>query len=97
MACPLQNLVGGLDLGPKPKDAGLLLGRACQELGLVWCQWMAGPVKRVAQTSARANGAGPGSSPGKSGFKAYRQHPVGIGLTPKRLQSRLSPQLLGVL
>ena len=28
----------------KPKDAGLLLGRACQELGLVWCQKMAGPV-----------------------------------------------------
>ena len=27
-----------------PKDAGLLLGRACRELGLVWCRWMAGPV-----------------------------------------------------
>ena len=77
----------------KPKDAGLLLGRACRELGLVWCQWMAGPVKCVAQTSARANGAGPGSSPGKSGFKAYRLYPVGIGLTPERLQSRPSPQL----
>jgi hypothetical protein len=26
-----------------------------------------------------------GSSPGKSGFKAYRLYPVGTGLTPKRL------------
>ena len=45
----------------------------------------------------RANDAGPGSSPGKSGFKAYRLYPVGIGLTPKRLSSRPSSQLLGVL
>ena len=51
----------------KPKDAGLLWGRACLELGLVWCQWMAGPVKRVAQTLARANGTGLASSPSKSG------------------------------
>ena len=28
----------------KPKDAGLLLGMACLELGFVWCQWMTGPV-----------------------------------------------------
>ena len=39
---------------------------------------MAGPVKREAQTSARANGAGPGSSPGKSRFKAYRLYRVVI-------------------
>ena len=78
----------------KPKDAGLLLGRAYRDLGLVWCQWMAGTVN---VTLARANGAGPGLIPSKSGIKAYRLYPMGIGPTPKRLQSKSSPQLLGVL
>ena len=50
----------------------------------------------ITYTSARANGAGPGSSPGKSRFKPYRLYPVGIGLTLKRLQSQPSPQLLRI-
>ena len=66
----------------KPKEGGLLLGRACHELSLVWCQWMAGPVNMYnTDLGYRANGAVPGSSPGKSGLKAYRPYPVGKGLT----------------
>ena len=40
----------------------------------------------ITQTLARANGAVPGSIPGKSGFKAYRLYPAGVGLTPKRFK-----------
>jgi hypothetical protein len=32
----------------------------------------------------RVDGGVLGSSPGKSGFKAYRLYPVGTGLTPKK-------------
>ena len=39
--------------------------------------WQA-QLTRITQTSARANGAGPGSSPGKSRFKAYRLYRVVI-------------------
>ncbi len=55
----------------KPKDAGLIcevgpVGNCCRGSG-----WQA-QSRRVAQTSARANGAVAGSSPGHSGFKACR-------------------------
>ena len=52
---------------------------------------------RITQTSARANGADPGSSPGKRGIKAYRLYPVGIGLTLKRFQADLPHNCWGVL
>ena len=41
-------------------------------------------------TLARANGAGPGLIPSKSGIKAYRLYPMGIGPTPKRYKANLS-------
>ena len=46
--------------------------------------WQA-QLMRITQTSARANGAVPGLSPGKSGFKAYRL--ILTGATPMRLAS----------
>jgi len=42
-----------------------------------------------------ANGAGPGSSPGGGGFKAYRPCPVGVGWLKNG--SSLTPQPLGAL
>ena len=54
-----------------PKDAGLLLGRACRELGLGASGWQA-QLMRITQTSARANGAVEGLSPGHGRFKACR-------------------------
>ena len=40
-------------------------------------------------TLARANGAGPGLIPSKSGIKAHRLYPMGIGPTPKRYKANL--------
>ena len=92
--CPRAQIWGRIkpkDTGT-PREPGLVNHPRLVCLGDQTC-----PTQHQQCSSVRVDCVGPGSSPGKSGLKAYRLYPVGIGLTPKRLPSRPSTQLLGVL